>query len=126
MLKDKSDPKISEQFQKLKGKKGKQKKLKQEPEGTKSQKLPKKLEETLKSEFSDDFSKMRVHTGGNSAELAKSLGAKAFAQGANIYLAKPSDGGNIKFLAHEAWHVVQQNQGKCPKVVKKGKAITSK
>lgn len=52
-----------------------------------------------------DLSLVRVHR--NSAEPAK-VGAHAFAQGTNIHLAP----GQEKHLPHEAWHVVQQAQGR--------------
>lgn len=48
---------------------------------------------------------MRVHY--NSDKLAE-LGAHAYAQDSNIYLAS----GQEKQLAHEAWHMVQQKQGR--------------
>ena len=50
---------------------------------------------------------VRVHR--NSAEPAK-LGALAFARGSDIHLAP----GQEQHLPHEAWHVVQQKQGRVP------------
>lgn len=110
---------------KLKGKKAKVKKLPVEPSGTKAAKLPAKLADSMKEVFETDFSKVRVHTGGNAADLAKSLKAQAFTQGPNIYLAKSGDAANMKLLAHELTHVVQQSGGRIPKA-KPGKAMTSK
>jgi len=69
---------------------------------------------------------VRVHYGGNSAEICKELGAKAFTQGSDIYIAKSSDASNNKFVAHEAWHVIQQASGRKLSNAQKGKALVSK
>lgn len=42
------------------------------------------------------------------SEQPAQLNAQAYAQGANIHIAS----GNEKHLPHEAWHVVQQKQGR--------------
>jgi hypothetical protein len=60
---------------------------------------------------------VRVHR--NSAEPAK-LGALAYAQGSDIHLGPGQD----RHLPHEAWHVVQQKQGRvAPTVQLKGVAL---
>ena len=79
---------------------------------------------TLQEEFGTDFSKVKVHTGGNAAEISKELGAVAFTCGRDLYLAKPSDANNLHLIAHELTHVVQQQGGKI-KTATKGKALTS-
>lgn len=109
-------------IEKSKGKKGKVKKLKEEPSGTKAQKLSKLVREALEEEFGTDFSQVKVHSGGNITELAESLNASAFTTGTNIYFANESDI-NDELLARELTHVVQQGGGKVN--VPKGKAITS-
>lgn len=111
---------------KLKGKKAKVKKLDSKPEGTKSAKLPPKLAASMKEVFDVDFSKVKVHTGGNAADIASSLGARAFTVGSDIYLGKPADAGNMKILAHELTHVIHQGGGKLDKKGKAGKAMVSK
>lgn len=67
------------------------------------------LSDSLKSGIESlsgmDMSDVRVHR--NSARPAQ-LNAHAFAQGSDIHLASGQD----KHLAHEAWHVVQQKQGR--------------
>ena len=64
-----------------------------------------------------DMSGVRVHR--NSAEPAK-VGAHAYAQGTDIHLGS----GQEQHLPHEAWHVVQQAQGRVqPTVQTKGVAI---
>jgi len=111
---------------KLKGKKAKAKPLKTEPSGTKATKLPKDIAKGMEEAFGTDLSKVRVHVGGNAAEMCKELGAKAFAMGNDIFLAKPGDAKNSKFLAHELSHVVQQGGGKKMPKAKKGKVLVSK
>jgi hypothetical protein len=56
---------------------------------------------------------VRVHA--NSGQPAK-IGALAFAQGTEIHLAP----GQEKHLPHEAWHVVQQAQGRVAQTVQRG------
>ncbi|MBL4807584.1 MAG: DUF4157 domain-containing protein [Rhodobacteraceae bacterium] len=111
--------------EKVKKKKAKVKKLDIEPTGTKSKKLDSKLAAALKEEFGSDFSKVKIHTGGNTAEIAKKLGAKAFTCGYDVHFAKAGDAGNLQLIAHELTHVVQQQGGKI-KPAMKGKALTSK
>lgn len=55
------------------------------------------------------FSLVDVKVHRNSPEPAK-LGALAFAHGSNIHLGP----GQERHLPHEAWHIVQQKQGRAP------------
>ena len=55
--------------------------------------------------FGDDFSDVKVHY--NSHKPAQ-LNALAFAQGRDIHVGP----GHEVHLPHEAWHVIQQKQGK--------------
>jgi len=116
---------VKETTEKLKGKKAKLKKLSGKPEGTKSQPLPGPLKKALAEALDADLGKVRIHTGGNAAELAKELGAKAFAIGPDLYFGKASDAKDMKTVAHELTHVVQQGRGKMPPETA-GKALTSK
>ncbi len=64
-----------------------------------------------------DISDVRVHR--NSAKPA-SVQAHAYTQGSNIHVAP----GQEKYMAHEAWHVVQQKQGRVqPTVSVNGMAV---
>lgn len=110
---------------KVKNKKAKVKSLSEEPTGTKSKKLDSKMAAALKEEFGANFSQVKIHTGGNAAELAKSLNAQAFTIGQDIYFAKPAGANDLGLIAHELTHVVQQGGGKI-KPPQKGKALTSK
>ena len=111
--------------EKLKGKKAKVKPLDVAVTGTKSAKLPKDVAKGLQDLLGAKLDGVRVHTGGNAPDLCKQLGAKAFAQGSDIYLAKASDAKNSKLLAHELTHVVQQGGGRVPKA-QKGKVLVTK
>ena len=118
--------KVKAAMDKAKGKKAKVKTLDDTVSGTKALKLPKDVKEAFAEAFPKaKLQTVRVHVGGNAKELCKSLKAKAFTQGANIYFGKPGDGKNSELIAHELAHVVQQSQGKVPKE-QKGKALVSK
>ncbi len=67
--------------------------------------LPDQLKAGIEQLSGLDMSDTRVHY--NSAKPAQ-LQAHAYAQGTDIHLAP----GQEKHLAHEAWHVVQQKQGR--------------
>jgi hypothetical protein len=67
--------------------------------------LPDNLKTGVENISGFDMSDVRVHY--NSGKPAQ-LQAHAFAQGTNIHVAP----GQEKHLAHEAWHVVQQKQGR--------------
>lgn len=67
--------------------------------------LPDALKSGMESLSGMDLSEVRVHA--NSSQPAQ-LNALAYAQGNDIHLAP----GQEQHLAHEAWHVVQQRQGR--------------
>jgi hypothetical protein len=67
--------------------------------------LPPALQAGIAQLSGHDVSDVRVHTA--SAKPA-AVGAKAFAQGRDIHLGA----GQEQHLPHEAWHVVQQAQGR--------------
>ena len=67
--------------------------------------MPDGLKAGVESLSGTDLSDVRVHA--NSAEPAR-LNALAYAQGADIHVGP----GQEQHLPHEAWHVVQQRQGR--------------
>ncbi|MFT6674366.1 MAG: hypothetical protein ACJAVM_000537 [Sulfitobacter sp.] len=67
--------------------------------------LPDAIRSGIEALSGADLSDVQVHR--NSHAPAR-IGAKAFTQGTDIHLAP----GQEKHLAHEAWHVVQQKQGR--------------
>lgn len=64
--------------------------------------------------FGSDFGRVRIHTDSGAAELAHSLGARAFTVGQDIFFASgespASTTGNRRLLAHELTHMVQQRR----------------
>jgi len=77
--------------------------------------LPDQLKAGIESLSGHSLDDVKVHY--NSSKPAQ-LNAHAYAQGNQIHLA----GGQEKHLAHEAWHVVQQKQGRVrPSLQLKGK-----
>lgn len=63
--------------------------------------------------FKADFSGVRVHTDGQADNLNRSLSARAFATGQDIFFKQgeynPGSSSGRELLAHELTHVVQQN-----------------
>ncbi len=66
----------------------------------------------MESAFSVDFGGVRVHTGTEADTLNRSLNARAFTVGQDIYFRQgaysPGSSDGRKLLAHELTHVVQQ------------------
>ncbi|HEY2745902.1 MAG TPA: DUF4157 domain-containing protein, partial [Polyangia bacterium] len=61
-----------------------------------------------------DLSGVRVHTGGDSAEAAEAMGARAFTVGSDVHFGRgefaPGSREGDRLLAHELTHVVQGQQ----------------
>jgi len=62
--------------------------------------------------FGADFSGVRIHTGGDADTLNRSLNARAFTTGSDIFFGKgqynPGSSGGQELIAHELTHTVQQ------------------
>jgi hypothetical protein len=80
---------------------------------SRSDSLPAQLRGGLESLSGLDLSDVRVHR--NSGQAAQ-LNALAYAQGADIHLGP----GQEQHLPHEAWHVVQQRQGRVKPTLRLG------
>ena len=56
---------------------------------------------------------MRVHTGGETDQLNRSLSARAFTTGQDVFFRQgayqPESRGGQELIAHELTHVIQQN-----------------
>lgn len=67
----------------------------------------------LEPAFKADFSDVRVHTDGQADNLNRSLSARAFATGQDLFFKQgeynPGSSTGRELLAHELTHVVQQN-----------------
>ncbi len=66
----------------------------------------------LKPEVRGEFADVRVHADGQADALARSVSARAFTTGSDVWFAsgeyKPGTGEGDRLLAHELAHVVQQ------------------
>jgi outer membrane biosynthesis protein TonB len=69
----------------------------------------------MEASFGQDFGQVRLHTGGQAAETAASIHARAFTVGQDIAFGpagfSPGAGEGRRLLAHELTHVVQQRRG---------------
>ncbi len=74
--------------------------------------LPSSIREFFEGRFEADFSDVRIHTGAEAAQSARSLRARAFTVGRDIVFAAgryaPGTEAGARLLAHELTHVVQQ------------------
>ena len=70
----------------------------------------------MESGFGADFGDVRIHNDSNAIQMNKNLGAKAFANGNDIYFNEghynPSSKEGQHLLAHELTHTIQQGGGK--------------
>ncbi len=77
------------------------------------QTLSKNVRQPMEQAFGADFSQVKVHTDSESDKLNKSIQAKAFTTGKDIFFKKgeyqPDSKPGQELLAHELTHVVQQN-----------------
>lgn len=77
----------------------------------------------MENRFGTDFSDVKIHSGGESAELNRSLNAKAFTVSNNIYFNsgqyQPETDSGKHLLAHELTHVVQQNGSKAGGMIRR-------
>ncbi|MFN6526485.1 DUF4157 domain-containing protein [Nostoc sp. ChiSLP03a] len=73
------------------------------------------IREPMEVAFGADFSKVKVHTDGQSDQLNRSIQARAFTTGQDVFFRSgeynPGSRGGQELLAHELTHVVQQNGG---------------
>lgn len=55
-----------------------------------------------------DLGDVRVHSDDQAQSSAEQIGARAFTQGSDIFLGRGESGSDLRLMAHEAAHVVQQ------------------
>ncbi|KAB8145928.1 DUF4157 domain-containing protein [Chloroflexia bacterium SDU3-3] len=83
--------------------------------------LPEATRAFMEPRFGADFSGVRIHTGGESAQLNRQVSAQAFTHGSDIYMGEGhtdiGSGAGQRLLAHELTHVVQQTGGVARKPV---------
>jgi len=79
------------------------------------------VKEPMETAFDANFSRVKVHTDGESDQLNKSLNSRAFATGQDIFFSQgaynPGSRDGQELLAHELTHIVQQNGGVQRKIV---------
>jgi hypothetical protein len=82
------------------------------------QSLPGETRTFMEGRFGADFSGVRVHTGGEAAQLNRAMSAQAFTHGSDIYMGAgkyaPGTAAGKQLLAHELTHTIQQ--GAAPKL----------
>ena len=90
--------------------------------------LPDTTRAFFEPRFGADFSQVRVHTDARTTDSAKSVNAKAFTVGSDIYFANGQDAPSIstgdETLAHELTHVAQNDNGLVPQVATREQAIS--
>jgi hypothetical protein len=62
----------------------------------------------FESFFDTDLSAVRVHEGAESADLNRSIAARAFTTGTDVFLGADASTSDSELMAHELTHVVQQ------------------
>jgi hypothetical protein len=62
----------------------------------------------LEQSLGIDLSPVRVHTGAAGSSAADNAGARAFALGSNVFLGRRERPDDLRLMAHEVAHVVQQ------------------
>jgi hypothetical protein len=78
------------------------------------QPLPGQVRSSMEQAMGADFGAVRVHTDARADQLARSLQARAFTTGQDIFFRRGQDylsGSGREVLAHELTHVVQQGGG---------------
>ncbi|MDZ8139276.1 MAG: DUF4157 domain-containing protein, partial [Nostoc sp. DedQUE04] len=81
------------------------------------------IRKPMEMAFGADFSRVKVHTDGQSDQLNRSIQARAFTTGQDVFFRSgeynPGSRGGQELLAHELTHVVQQNGRAVQRLVQK-------
>jgi hypothetical protein len=78
--------------------------------------MPRSVRRSIEPHVGVRLSGVHVHTDGNAARAATSLGARAFTVGNDIFLNRGESPFNLGLMAHESAHVVQQGGASHPPV----------
>jgi hypothetical protein len=91
--------------------------------------LPKGTKNFMENAFSTDFSKVRIHTDSQAAEMSSGINAKAFTYGNDIYFNSGEFASNTeqgkKLLAHELTHVIQQENNITAKKIQRQTSVSA-
>lgn len=66
---------------------------------------------SMEASFGESFQDVRIHQDSEANSLNRSLGAKAFTTGNDVFFRQDASPGDHSLLAHELTHVVQQRDG---------------
>ena len=72
-------------------------------------KLDRSTKDFMESRFGHDFSDVRIHDDSKSQQLARSVNARAFTTGNDVFLGQNESVKDKRLMAHELTHVVQQD-----------------
>ncbi len=70
--------------------------------------LPSSIQRTMEAQIGHEFGNVRVKTDAEAADLCQRLGARAFTHGSDIWLGHGESVNDVRLMAHELTHVVQQ------------------
>jgi hypothetical protein len=70
--------------------------------------LPHSVRRRIEPRLGTNLSEVQVHTGPSAARAAGTLGARAFTHGNNIFLGAGESSHDLRLMAHETTHIVQQ------------------
>ena len=75
------------------------------------------LQQDMEQRFGHDFSRVRIHLGGDAEHSAREMNASAYTVGHNIVFGAgrfaPGTDAGLRLIAHELTHVVQQSGSNC-------------
>ncbi len=88
------------------------------PVGDSGSPLSPSIRKGIEPSLGADLSQVRVHSSPRDRDVARGLRAQAFTHGRDIWLGPSQSAADVKLMAHEATHVVQQGAapGKAPSV----------
>jgi phage-related protein len=78
--------------------------------------MPTDVRQRVEPRLGVDLSGVRVHEGPPAAAMSAGLSARAFTHGGDIYLGRGESSSDVRLMAHEATHVVQQGAAQTPAV----------
>ena len=73
-----------------------------------------RIQSTLESHTGLDMGDVRIHRDNTASQAAQSLRARAFTHGSDIWLGPGESPDDLRLIAHESTHVVQQTSGAAP------------
>lgn len=82
--------------------------------------LPAPVRQRLETGLGADLSAVRVHDDAPAQAAAQAIGARAFTHGHGIWLGRGESASDLRLMAHEATHVLQQDAGLVQRVIGSG------